>query len=167
MGIPVSKDALLTSLQLERAKLLSAIEKVPPDAMTCSGACDNWSVKDIMAHLADWAARCVGWYEAGLRGEIPAIPDPDFNWRQLSALNQKIYERHRHKPLDQVLEEFVMTDDRMNNLVKMVSEEDLYASDRFSWTGGKPLAVFIDANTASHYRWAAGLICKFARRMAR
>jgi hypothetical protein len=45
---------------------------------------------------------CLGWYRAGQIGEVPALPAPGFKWNQTPALNQKIYEQYRDKPLAEI-----------------------------------------------------------------
>jgi hypothetical protein len=118
--------------------------------MELAGACEKWSVKDILSHLTDWEQRCLHWYRAGLRGETPKTPDEKFNWRQLSALNQEIYEKSFKE---------VMT------VIDQMTEEELFTPGHYKWTGNGLLRDFVNANTASHYRWASKLVRRFLRSM--
>lgn len=167
MGSPNTKSALVEAIDSERGNLLGVLDDVPEVTKTLPGACESWSVKDILAHMTDWEQRFLGWYEAGLRGEVPKIPDAGYTWRQLPALNQAIYEKHRHKSLAQVQEEFDASFKRIRALVEQLSEHVLFTPGYYAWTGDKPLAVFLDANTASHYRWAKSLIGKFLRKITK
>jgi len=44
---------LIATLDQERAILLDAIKKVPDEALTLIGVVGAWSIKNILAHLAD------------------------------------------------------------------------------------------------------------------
>ena len=165
MSYPKERSELLSVMSFERERLIASVEKVPLGAREQAGACESWSVKDILAHLTDWQERLLGWVDAGFRGETPAIPDEHFNWRQLSELNQVIYEKHKDKSYSQVLQEFTEAYQKVTDLIISLPDEDLFAPDRFAWTKGKPLVVFVDANAASHDRWASKLIGKFGKNL--
>jgi hypothetical protein len=44
-----------------------------------------------------------------------------------------------------------------------MSDEELFTPNFYAWTGNSLLRDFVNANTASHYRWASALIRKFTR----
>jgi len=44
---------LIATLDKERALLLNAIKKVPDEALTLKGIVGAWSIKNVLAHLAD------------------------------------------------------------------------------------------------------------------
>ncbi len=44
---------LIATLDKERALLLDAIKKVPDEALTLKGIVGAWSIKNVLAHLAD------------------------------------------------------------------------------------------------------------------
>jgi hypothetical protein len=55
-----------------------------------AGVVGDWSVKDIVARLVDWEQRFIGWYDAGLRGEVPEVPAPGIVWDELDILNKEL-----------------------------------------------------------------------------
>jgi uncharacterized protein (TIGR03083 family) len=163
MSRPQTKTDIYEAIAFERAKLTEALEKLTDEQMELPGACGEWSVKDILSHLVDWEQRGLGWYRAGLRGEVPKTPDDNYNWRQLPSLNQAIYERCKDLSLAEVRQKFKASFEEMMAVIDGMTEEELFTPRAYKWTGNGLLRDFIDANTAAHYRWATKLIRTFQR----
>ena len=156
MEHPTTKEQLLALIHTERTKLDKKMDGLSPEEMVFPGAMGDWSVKDILAHLVDWERRLVKWYEIGLRDEMPQLPAPGFTWGQLSALNQQGYERHKDRPLEDVLASYLASYQQVLALIECMTEEEIFEVGRYAWTGKKSnLAVYIAANTYKHYAWAA------------
>lgn len=166
MTRPQSKGELLDIIDIERTKLNDVLGELSKAQMEIPGACENWSVKDILSHLVDWEQRCLRWYMAGLLGEVPKTPDKVYNWHQLPALNQTIYEKHKDKSLEQVHQEYDSSFKEFMAEIEKMSEEALFLPQYFEWTGKGLLCEYVNANTANHYRWASKLICKFTRNLS-
>ncbi len=156
MGKRLRKHDLLNEIRIERDALDELLARVRPSDMTRAGVTrGGWSVKDVLAHIVDWQERNLRWHDAGLRGETPELPEPGMTWRELPRLNAQIYRKHHHRPLDEILDDYVTLHDRMIALIARVREADLVALGRYSWTGPSwTLSDYIRANTAAHYRWA-------------
>jgi hypothetical protein len=165
MPKPKTKEELLQAIEVERTKLNKAFEELTKADMLQPGACEDWSVKDILAHLVDWEKRGLGWYRAGLRGEVPKLPDENYNWRQTPALNHAIYLTYKDLGLDQILEMYEGSFKETMAAVDVMTEEELFTKEVYAWTGTHTLGTFVNANTAAHYRWASKLIRTFARRL--
>lgn len=160
---PQSKDQLYEMIAFERGQLLKAIEQVELKDMATPCACEDWSVKDILSHLTDWEQRGLHWYRAGCEGKVPKTPDEQFNWRQLPALNHQIYLKYRDKDLADVLRDFATSFEETMAAIDAMTEEELFTPGFYAWTGNSLLRDYVNANTASHYRWASKLIKKFIR----
>ena len=163
MPRPQTKDELYAMIDVERTKLVKAISKLTDEQMEIPGACELWSVKDILSHLVDWEQRGLRWYRAGLRGEVPKTPDENYNWRQLPALNHEIYLKYRDLSLAEVWKNFEVSFAEMMAAIDGMTEEELFTQNYYEWTGNSLLRDYVNANTASHYRWASKLIKKFSR----
>ena len=163
MPRPQTKQELIDSILVERGKLLKALALLTDEQMAISGACGEWRVQDILTHLVDWEGRVLGWYQAGLQGETPKTPDEQYNWRQLPALNQAIYEKYFNLSLDKARKVFEESYREIISAVYAMPEEDLFSPERFEWTGSSLLRDYVNSCTAAHYRWAWGLVRKFAR----
>lgn len=154
MPKPTTKTDLLADSQKEYEALESLLAPLTADQMTQPGVLGEWAVKDVLAHLYEWQQMFFGWYEAGLRGETVKTPGRGYNWGQLPALNQEIFEMYRAEPLEAVLANFRDAHKRTMALTEQVDEEALFKPGCYAWLGKNTLAAYINANTGSHYRWA-------------
>ena len=154
MPRPTKKEQLLSEARKEFAALGQLIAPLTPEQMTQPGSLGPWSVKDTLAHLAEWLRMNLGWHQAGLRNEKPAMPAPGFKWNQLPALNKQIYLQYQDTPLDVVLADLQQLHQECMRFIESLSQEQLFTSGSFAWTGSHNMAIFLNANTASHYRWA-------------
>ncbi len=168
MGKRLRKRELLREIERERAELDEALARLTPRQMTRPGVTrGGWSVKDVLAHLVGWQQMNLGWYEAGLRGEKPAMPAPGFTWRDIRRLNETIYRKHRRRPLRDVLRDYEDYHERMIALVAGLSDADLVTLGRFTWTGPSwTMSDYLRANTAAHYLWARTRIRRWWRAQA-
>src|SRR5438270_9215065 len=98
----MDKATLLATIQSERADLDALLAKLSPEQMCQTMTDSQWSIKDVLAHLAAWERRCVTWIEAGLHGETPERPAPGFKWEDLDRLNEQTFLENRDLPLDDV-----------------------------------------------------------------
>jgi hypothetical protein len=155
MPRPTTKKQLLTEIQKERAALADLLVDLSAEQMTQPGVLGAWSVKDVLAHLIEWEQMVLGWYAAGKKGKIPAIPAEGIKWSELPRLNQQIYEKHRDRSLPDVLKQFVASYRKIFKLAEGLSEKDLFTRGRYAWTGTTTLAAYIIGCTSSHYRWAS------------
>jgi uncharacterized protein (TIGR03083 family) len=154
MTRPTTKDQLLTACQQEHTALEELLATLTPEQMTQPGTVGDWSVKDVLAHLIEWEQMVLGWYKAGRRGRTPAIPADGFNWGQLPALNQIIYEKHRDRPREDVLKQFKTSYRSVLKAVQSMSEEELFTRGQYAWTRTSTLAAYMIGCTSSHYHWA-------------
>jgi len=158
-----TKQDIYNDIEVERKKLYDALTKLTEEQMELPGACEIWSVKDILSHLVDWEQRCLRWYRAGLKGEVLKTPDENYNWRQLPELNHEIYLKHKDFSLEDVQKHFRESFEEIKSAIDGMTDEALFTPGFYVWTRKSPLRNFIYANTSSHYRWASKLIRKFTR----
>jgi hypothetical protein len=149
-----TKEELLESIRTTRKLLENKFSKLTPTQMVWPGSMDDWSVKDILAHLVDWEQRFIGWYKVGQKGEIPETPAPGFTWRELPKLNQEGFEQHKNEPLENVLERFEKSYLEILELIESMKEQEIFETKYYQWTGDSSLLPWIAANTSSHYNWA-------------
>jgi hypothetical protein len=154
MPRPTSKDDLLAAIDKERGKLKTLLDSLSPDEMTAPGIVGEWSVKDVLAHLIEWEQMCLGWYRAGLEGEIPALPAPGFKWNQTPELNQQIFEKHGDRALEYVLQQFEGSYREIHAVIQSLSNEELFTAGRYAWTKKNTLGTYMVSATSSHYLWA-------------
>ena len=154
MPRPTSKADLLAAIDQERGALEATLETLTPRQMVEPGVVGEWSVKDVLAHLVEWQQMVLGWYRAGLRGEIPEMPAPGYKWNQMPQLNQMIYEKHRDSPLGEVMEQFHASHRETVGVIQELSDEELFTARRYGWTQGNTMGTYFVSTTSSHYLWA-------------
>lgn len=152
-----TKTALIEGIREQRVKLEKKLARLSDEQMTAP-MMRAWSAKDILMHLVDWEQRMIGWYQAGLRGEVPQTPAPGMTWKDLAKVNRVGFERHRTLPLQQAMEAFHSSYLQILKLVESIPEEDLFVPGRYAWLGRASLAGFLDECSGNHYKWARGQI---------
>jgi hypothetical protein len=157
-----SKAAIVQRLQTERRRLERNVSQLSPEDMLRPGAVGEWSVKDILAHLADWEAHMLVWVEAARGGDPVASPDPGLTWQQLDVFNQRVYERHRDQPLEAVTQYFRDTHRQFMTLVEAMPEEEMLTPSRYAFLGRDAIYKWLGAY-AAHDLWGKAAIRKWLK----
>ena len=147
-----TQEEIVTHLHTERRRLEKNLARLTSAEIEQPGVVGKWSIKDVLAHLAEWESWFPGWMAASRRGESVVTPAPDLGWDQLDILNQRIYQKHKDESLKQVLDFFRSTHDQFMWEVESLSEDEIFKPDVFSFTGGGPLYGWLVAY-AEHDRW--------------
>jgi len=159
-----SKQALLDDIRTEHEVLCARLREIPRGRWREVGVWgDDWTLFDLVAHLAEWQNMFLGWYEDGLRGATPQMPAPGYKWSETPRLNRMIREKHRARSQQRVQADFDSGYSRIVRIVEALSPEQLFASGHFDWTGKGSLATYIGPNTASHYRFAIKVIKRWLK----
>jgi len=150
----LDKTTLLNTIQTEYSQFESLIAPLSEIQLCASPSQGEWSIKDIMAHIAAWEQICTRWLDEVVRGETPQPAE-----RVDMHSNERIYQQHRDNSLAEIEQFF---HDAHQQLLKQVdilfqtlSEEEINASHRFAWTeawpGASIIAVIAD-NSYEHYQ---------------
>jgi hypothetical protein len=151
MTDPATKAELLECTRSEHRRLEAALAGISEPDMLRPGVVGEWSIKDILAHISDWEQRFLSWYQAGRRGEVPERPEPGLTWDDLDLLNQRIYDRHRHRSLPDVQAGFDASYRELITAVEAMGEDELFTVSHFAWTRDNPLLLYLRANADEHY----------------
>jgi hypothetical protein len=160
MSKPTTKTQIIEAAETERAALEKLLASLPPGQMTLSNTVGDWSVKDVLAHLVEWEQMVVKWYEAGLKGKVPATPSEEYNWGQLPQLNHAIYLKHRDRSLADVQKDFKASYKKIMKVIQGISEKEMFTRGLYAWMKNNALAAYFTSGTSSHYRWARTCIRK-------
>lgn len=149
----MDKTTLLNTIQAEYAQFESLIKPLSESQLCTSPFEGEWSIKDIMAHIAVWEQLCTRWLEEVVHGVTPQPSE-----RIDSESNERIYRENRDRSLAEVQELFHHAHQQLlhqvNLLVQTFSEEDLNTPHRFVWTKawpGSTLIAVIADNSYEHY----------------
>ena len=147
-----SKALILTRLQTERRRLEKNLAQVSRAEMVQPNAVGAWTLKDVLAHLADWEARMPRWVAAARRGDPVETPEPGLTWKQLDILNERIYAAHRRQSLAKVLDDFQSAHQALMALAAAMPEDEMLAHGRYAFTGPGTVYDWLIAY-AEHDRW--------------
>ncbi len=150
MTTPPTKAELLAAIDESRAELESVLTKMPAEMLTRPGVNGEWSVKDVLAHIAAWerlAADRIRAAQSGSEPEFPPIRDDE----AVDAFNAEVYARHKDTPLEAVWSEFHAAHADLMAQVEALDEATLKQKLPFAWAGNLTYEVLISANTHWHY----------------
>jgi hypothetical protein len=156
------QEKAVERVHLERRRLEQNLARLDPVDMTRPGVIGEWSVKDILAHLAEWEEMCIGWVKASRDGITPAVPAPGFRWTDLDALNRRIYNKHCSRPLNEVLAIFRQVHEQFERLLGGMSDEELSMHGYFPWMGSSSFYRWVGVY-AAHDKWAKTGIRKWMK----
>lgn len=162
-----SKADLLEDIQREHDALLVMLADIPAERLGEPGVWgDDWTVHDLVAHLAEWHALFLRWHEVGTSGKPPQMPAPGYKWNETPRLNRAIQAKHRLRPFEGVRRDFATTYEEVLGLARSLSEDQLLRPGHFAWTRKNALVTYLGANTASHYRFAKKVLRRWLKESA-
>ncbi len=155
-----NKAQIVKRLQTERKRLEQNLSRISQDDMVKTGVVGDSSIKDVLAHLADWEAHMPVWIKASRRGDPVACPDPGLTWKQLDIMNERIYQAHRDQPLPDVLGYFRSTHDQFMEMVETMPEQEMLAHERHAFVGKDAVYDWLKGY-ANHDLWGKTMIRKW------
>lgn len=159
-----SRRALIDDIVAEHDSLLARLELIPKPRWREGGVWgEDWTLCDLVAHLAEWQDMFLRWYDDGLEGQQPDMPARGYKWNELTRLNHAIWEKHRRRSASAVTADFDAGYRRILDIAEGLSEAQLLKPGHFAWTGTHGLTTYLGANTASHYRFAKNVIKRWLK----
>jgi len=145
----MDKQNLLDAIQNEADQWETFLEEVGEGRMEEPGATGEWSFKDVVAHLSMWRSRTLARLAAARQGQAPSSQFWPAGWEEdndedIEKINHWIYEENCDRTLGDVLNESRQQFRHMRELVRGLSDEDLFNPDRFEWMDGKSLSTLIN-----------------------
>lgn len=128
------KEQLRAAVDDSWRSFRQALEPLTAADMEVPGACGDWSVKEVLTHIAAWESRVT----AALLDGIP-IPDPD----DLDAFN----EAERRRQADMSVAETSIHLDATHRALR----EAIKSSPPEVFASGCPMRRQLDAGTVLHY----------------
>ncbi|MFV0333361.1 MAG: ClbS/DfsB family four-helix bundle protein [Tropicimonas sp.] len=165
MGVPASKAELLDAISKTFGKLLSDLERVPPElARTASleghAAGTMMSPADLVAYLLGWNELVLRWLDRDDHGETVEFPETGFKWNQLGLLAQKFYADYQHLDWHELLTRLAATNLRLVETISPRTNDELYGRSWYGkWTKGR----MVQFNTSSPYANARVRIRKWLK----
>ena len=142
----MTKEELIEKIEKSYSEWEDVLAEVGDSRMAQRGVADDWSVKDLVAHLAAWQQRVLDRMDADTTGN-PA----ESLGQTVDEINVALYERNRDRPLHDVLAQARDTYDRFLTRVRSLSEEQIFKPGHFTFTEDDALYEWIAGNTFEHY----------------
>lgn len=145
----MDKRELIANIQTERERLNAVLAQVPAERMTEPGVAGDWSIKDILAHLAVWSSRAVTLLfqvERGGKLQLPQSNSTD--WQDVNAQD---YDAQKDRPLDRVLADFHGAHSQLiKRLQAWPDEKALFDNGRFAALKNGALADYLWGDSGEH-----------------
>jgi hypothetical protein len=140
----MDRSSLLASAAAGRDRLDAVLAGLDDDAMA-ERVDDEWTRKDVLAHLEAWERRMVELVERLRAG------DPLADRTETDQLNARFYVASRDRSLADVRSGERQAYERMIATIEGASDEELFDGNHFAWTEGEPLAGWFRGNGDEHY----------------
>lgn len=151
---PMSRDALLQTLNTSWAELTDYTQPLSDSQMTRPTDAAGWTVKDHLIHVAIWEQGTLALLNHQSKREAMNIPEDV--WEQDDdPINAVIQQRYHDTPLDQVWQIVNSTHTRLLQKLDSMTEADLmlpYAHYRPDEPDQRPLMLWLPYDTFYHYR---------------
>lgn len=124
----MNRNQLLQKIETPWSALTESFAGLTEEEMTTPGVVENWSVKDILAHITTWEAEALRWLPVMLAGERP----PRYaSLGGIDAFNARQTEEKRGLSLAEVLRQMEETHARLLAYLATVPEEQIRTETRF------------------------------------
>ncbi|HCS38330.1 MAG TPA: hypothetical protein DIW44_01945 [Anaerolineaceae bacterium] len=150
-------DSLRMEFNLWQGLLVNCKDK--PD--NCSQD-DNWTLKDVLAHLTSWQEVTLARLVAARLKEEPEYPawfpgvDPETD-EETNKVNAAIYKIYKDQSLSNVKNEWEQRFSEILLVCSLISEDEFSEPGKYQWLNGYPLVAVIEG-TLGHHREHRDLI---------
>jgi hypothetical protein len=159
LSLTPDRASLLASLEGARGDWERLLVQVGLPRMTVPGVSGEWSVKDIVAHVAAYEHWTAGHVAAATRDSEPtteglygtAETPPGVDTFDTEARNAAVVAWWRDAPLDAVSAFAQRAFDALVAAVQDAPESLLFEPDAVPWLDGIPLADIVAENSFRHY----------------
>jgi hypothetical protein len=158
----MTKSALLADLHREQAQWEALLAQIGEARMDQAGVADEWSIKDIVAHLTGWRRRTVARLQAAQRGEADPSPPWPAQLQTDDEINAWLYETNRERSVREVLADSRQAFEQLVAAIEAFDEAELLDPHRFPWWGGQLLSAaalfghFHEEHESDMRAWLAG-----------
>jgi len=144
----MDKPELIRTTREAHQRMAGAIEHLP-DERLLEPVMDNWTGKDLVAHMAWWHDHSVLVIECLRAGRQPYDVTDSAN--TTDALNERTHREHLDDPPELTRRAFNESFTRLLAALEPVTEEELFTVDRWPWLGGEALVETILWDSSRHY----------------
>ena len=144
----MDKEELLRSITTAHRELAQLVERISDDQLLDT-AMDDWTGKDVLAHLAWWHDHSVLVIEGLRAGRQPYDETDPAN--STDAFNERVHREHLGDRPDVTRVSFNRSFDRLLAAIKPLTDNDLFDAHRWPWLGNEALAETLLWDSSRHY----------------
>jgi hypothetical protein len=144
----VDKSDLIRTMREAHQRMAEATENVANEQLL-QPAMDDWTGKDLLAHMAWWHDHSVLVIDALRSGREPYDETDPAN--TTDAFNERTHREHADDPPELTRRAFNESFTRLLVAFEPVTDEELFAEDRWPWLGGEALAEMVLWDSSRHY----------------
>jgi len=148
----VNKTELLDLIQAEGKRFDMALADWKPAEAIQPDAVGEWSVKDLLVHVAGWEGWLVDLLRLVAQGETPDFPTFALTGDDIQRFNERVVAERRDDTWEQVLAAHHQAVEGILQALEVLPENTLMDPRHLAWTAGSPLAAMVAACTYRHYR---------------
>lgn len=145
----MDKTELLEALEDGRQQMLELLEGVPEPLMPTPGVVGDWSIKDILSHLAYWEGQIVTLLFQVKQG-IAKPSTAHFGKETVDQVNQRWFETGRERALDQIWMDWTGVRKQTIRRVSEYSDAELNDPNRWPWLNGRALWEWVAGDSFEH-----------------
>lgn len=150
---PNTKAGLIERMERERDKIEEFIGSLT-DAQLTKPAADGWTIKDFLAHMAQWEAGIVALLQKKPRWEAMGLTADFVSKSSETEINARLEELHKAMSLAEVKDLFAKAHRDMLSALQSLSDDDLmrpYSDYDPTSQNKNPIMNSILGNTSSHW----------------
>ena len=144
----MDKPELIRTMREAHERVSATIAQVP-DERLLEPAMDDWTGKDLLAHLSWWHDHSAHVIESLRAGREPYDTTDPANGTD--ARNEQTHREHIDDPPQLVRASFDGSFARLLGALEPVRDEELFDDDRWPWLDGEALAETILWDSSRHY----------------
>ena len=156
MARPTTKEQLIQAGEENFNKLFVLINSMSENEQedTFSFEDRDRNLRDVLVHLYEWHKLLLNWVNSNQSGnKVNFLPEP-YNWKTYPQMNVGFWEKHQQTPLNEAIKLLKKSHLESIALIGSFTNEELFTSKYFSWTGTTSLGAYCVSATSSHYDWA-------------
>jgi hypothetical protein len=150
-----SKDKLLDRIERTYAELIDFVETLEVETVIQRQGENEWSIKDIIAHVLAWEDILLRFHISGEEFEdVVGLPNVRYRDTPFDEINRHLFELYCDWPFEEVKALAERTHDKLFRRLKKISWEELQAPPAKLVAKGittDNLASCIASNTYEHY----------------
>lgn len=124
-NVPTGAEEVLEQVHAARAEIAAIIDQLSHEQMTEATDEGGWSIKDHLAHIAEWQRRGLAAIEGRPPWEAFGIERDQYERLDIDGINEILYERNKDRPVEEVITDFRKTQEKVVLTLEQMNEDDL------------------------------------------